>query len=74
MFFIIFTTRIQLYYGDTFKVSDLDSYFVEKQKTHEIISTDSFDNTWFYFYGNVYAFDLEGFIYCKHKSWAVVGN
>ena len=55
-----------------FKVSDLDSYFVEKQKTHEIISTDSFDNTWFYFYGNVYAFDLEGFIYCKHKSWAVV--
>lgn len=56
------------------KVSDLDSYFIEKHKFPEIISNDIYDNTWFYFYGNIYAFDLEGFIYCKHKSWAVVGT
>ena len=56
------------------KVSDLDSYFIEKNTVPDIISIDIYDNTWFYFYGYIYAFDLDGFIYCKHKSWAVVGT
>ena len=56
------------------KVSELDSYFIDKHTFPEIISNDIHDNTWFYFYGNIYAFDLDGFIYCKQKSWAVVGN
>ena len=56
------------------KVSDLEKYSIEKNKFVTIINTDIYDNTWFYFYGNIYSYDLEGFIYCKYKSWAVVGR